>query len=67
MKSRNLLISTVIFLAGLAAGSAVTPLIQHAQAGEIDWTSAAQDPEFRNAVIEVINSCIVDNAIIYCG
>ena len=31
-----------------------------------DWEKLAQDPAFRAAVIAVINSCLVDNGVIYC-
>lgn len=67
MKIRSLLAPAVIFTIGLASGLAFNYLAAPAQADEVEWETLASDPQFRRAVIEVINSCLVDNSIIYCN
>ena len=51
----------------MLAGSLLVPVISPAVADDEKWKDIASDPGFRAAVIEVINSCIVDNSIIYCN
>lgn len=57
----------LVFTAGLLAGAALQHLAPAARADAVDWQQISQQPEFRAAVIEVINSCIVDNGIIFCN
>ena len=67
MTPRNLLFSCAIFASGLLVGSQVAPLVAPAYAGEMNWSEVADDPGFRTAVIKVIDSCLVENAMIYCN
>ncbi len=67
MKSSKPLIHLTIFSAGLLIGAALTTLVEPAHADAVNWADIAEDPGFRAAVVDVINSCIVDNAIIYCN
>ena len=64
MKTKSLI--ALAFLAGISAGAATNAVIAQAKAGDSAWAEAANDPAFRKAVVEVINSCIVQNSIIYC-
>ena len=57
----------LIFAAGLLIGAALQQLVPAAQADALNWQKISQQPEFRAAVVEVINSCIVDNGIIFCN
>ncbi len=61
------IIASLIFSAGLVVGLGIQQLVPEAQADTVDWRDVAQEPEFRDAVIEVINGCIVDNGIIFCN
>ncbi len=67
MKSHKQLIHLAIFSTGLLIGAGLTTLVEPAHADAVNWADIADDPGFRAAVVEVINSCIVDNAIIYCN
>ncbi len=57
----------LFFAAGLLAGAALQHFTPVAQADPVDWQEIAEQPAFRAAVIEVINSCIVENSIIFCN
>ncbi|MDJ0879880.1 MAG: hypothetical protein QNI86_14775 [Halieaceae bacterium] len=61
------IVPALIFAAGLLAGLGIDRLVPEAQASEVNWQQVAQDPEFRAAVVEVINACIVENGIIFCN
>ena len=67
MSPRKLLFTCAIFASGLLVGSQVAPLVAPAHAGEVNWSEVADDPGFRAAVIKVIDSCLVENAMIYCN
>jgi hypothetical protein len=67
MFPRKLLIFLTIFSSGLLIGSQLAVLVAPAEAGQMQWAEVADDPEFRAAVIKVIDSCIVENAIIFCN
>jgi len=67
MQASRRLLLPMVFAAGLLDDAIVTELVPQARAAAVDWKSAAQDPAFRAAVIEVINECIVDNGIIFCN
>lgn len=67
MTFRKTLIALALFSSGALVGSQFAPLVTPAQADEVKWAEVAQNPSFRAAVIEVINSCIVDNGIIFCN
>jgi hypothetical protein len=67
MKARQSLLIATVFAAGIAAGGATATLISPARADTINWQEIAKEPGFRVAVVEIINSCIVENSIIYCN
>lgn len=67
MTIRKYFIALAIFGAGFAAGQLGVELVSPAQADAVKWQDIAEDPGFRAAVVEVINSCLVDNGIIYCN
>ena len=67
MKIRQSLFISLAFTAGIIAGSKTAMTISPAQAGTFNWAKISEEPGFRAAVVEVINSCIVDNGIIYCN
>ncbi len=67
MKNSTPLRNTALFAAGMLAGALLVQTIAPAQADTVKWENIAEDPGFRTAVIEVINSCIVENSIIYCN
>lgn len=67
MTFRKTLAALALFGAGVFTGTALQALIPQAHADEIAWSDVVRDPEFRAAVIEVVNSCIVENSIIYCN
>ena len=72
MKSRKRLmtgaiVALAIFSSGLLVGARAISPIAPARADEMKWSEVADDPEFRAAVIKVIDSCIVENAVIYCN
>lgn len=67
MKTRKLLFTLAVFAIGLLVGGQIAPLVNRAQAGDMNWSAVADDPAFRAAVIKVIDSCLVDNSIIYCN
>ncbi|MEE4661845.1 MAG: hypothetical protein V2J89_15355 [Halieaceae bacterium] len=73
--STNSLLKTACAIALFGAGALLGTAAQlHADiptAGLPDsldgsWQSLAQNPDFRAAVIAVIDSCLVDNGVIYC-
>ena len=67
MKTRKLVIALALFSAGFLAGSAGVDLVSPARADAVKWQDVAEEPGFRAAVVEVINSCLVENGIIYCN
>ncbi len=67
MTGSRRIVAALIFAAGLLVGLGIDLLVPEAQASEINWQQVAQDPEFRAAVVEVINACIVENSIIFCN
>ena len=67
MKRRHSIFVAMGFTAGVIAGSTTASLISPARADPVDWETTAKEPAFRAAVVEVINSCIVENSIIYCN
>ena len=67
MNARTRAIALALFLSGAAVGSLVAPAIAPARADAIDWKAVAKDPAFRAAVVEVIDSCLVENGFIYCN
>lgn len=64
---QKLLIGGGIFAAGLLAGLVLPAIAAPADVGDFNWQKISQQPEFRAAVIDVVNSCIADNGIIYCN
>ena len=64
---RQTAIGTTLFLAGVLAGSILSQSIKPARADAVNWEIISREPGFREAVVDVINSCIVDNSIIYCN
>ncbi len=67
MKSYSRFVIPAVFALGLGAGLGLSLVIPDARADKVEWETLAQNPEFRRAVVEVINSCLVDNSIIYCN
>ena len=67
MKTRKFAIALALFSAGFLAGSVGVGLVSPARADVVKWQDIAKDPGFRSAVVEVINSCLVENGIIYCN
>ena len=59
--------TTAVFAAGIILGAALALGIPSAKADKVEWETLAANPEFRRAVVEVVNSCLVDNSIIYCN
>ena len=67
MTIRKAFLALALFTGGALFGGLYGPVISPAQAGDTNWATVADDPEFRAAVIKVIDSCLVDNAMIYCN
>lgn len=67
MQASRRLLLPMVFVAGLLVGAIATERVPQARAEAVDWNTAAKDPTFRAAVIEVISECIVDNGIIFCN
>ena len=64
MKTKSLI--ALAFFTGMTLGAATIAVVQPANASQPVWQDVAKDPAFRNAVIEVVSSCIIQNSIIYC-
>ncbi len=62
----NGILTATLFGAGVMLGSTLNPPEVSAGIELGDWQTLSQDPDFRKAVIAVIDSCLVDNGMIYC-
>ncbi|MEM0954385.1 MAG: hypothetical protein AAGI24_09595 [Pseudomonadota bacterium] len=65
------IVAALLFCGGVLTGIAGQSLAADTDSLTIatpvsNWETLAENPAFRTAVIAVINSCLVDNGVIYC-